>query len=165
MADDAPLRLVILMGLQGSGKTTFFHRQFGPDYAHISMDLLRNNRHPARRQLHLLREALAEGRSAAVDNTNSTASERAPLIALGHEVGAQVIGYYFPPDVSASLARNRMREGKARVPDVAIFATRKRLQAPSYAEGFDELYLVHTKPEGVFDVHPVTRGEGSSESR
>lgn len=152
-------QVVILMGLQGAGKTTFFRRQFGPEYAHISMDLLRNNRHPSRRQLYLLGEALEAGRSAVVDNTNATLAEREPLIALAHEFGARVTGYFFPPDVSGSLARNRAREGKARVPDVAIFATRKKLQPPTYAEGFDELYLVNPKPEGAFEVQPYTARE------
>jgi hypothetical protein len=34
-----------------------------------------------------------------------------------------------------SLGRNRGREGKARVPDVAILATAKRLVPPTLAEG------------------------------
>ena len=44
------------------------------------------------------------------------------------------------------LARNARREGKARVPDVAIFATAKMLVPPSREEGFDELYRV--RPDG-----------------
>ncbi len=153
------LTLVLLMGLQGSGKTTFFRRQFGADYAHISMDLLRNNRQPARRQLQLLREALDAGHSAVADNTNATVADRSALIALGHEFGAWVVGYYFDPDVRGSLERNRQRDGKARVPDVAIFATKKRLQPPTYAEGFDELYTVRIGPDGAFEVQPLRESE------
>jgi hypothetical protein len=40
------------------------------------------------------------------------------------------------------------------VPDVAIFATRKRLVPPSYAEGFDQLYAVHIADGGRFAVAP-----------
>jgi len=153
------LTLVILVGLQGSGKTTFFRRRFGEGYAHISMDLLRNNRHPARRQLDLLREALAAGRSAVADNTNATVADRATLIALGHEYAARVVGYSFEPDVRGSLERNLQRDGKGRVPDVAIFATRKRLQPPTYAEGFDELNSVRIVPDGAFEVQPLQESE------
>lgn len=153
--------LVILMGLQGAGKTTFFQRRFGEGYTHISMDRLRNNRHPAQQQLHLLREALAEGRSAVVDNTNPTVAERAPLIALGREFAARIVGYFFEPHVAGSLARNRQREGKARVPDVAIFATRKRMQPPTYAEGFDQLYTVRIDPDGEFVVQPLSESEAT----
>jgi predicted kinase len=155
------LTVVILVGLQGSGKTTFFHRHLGESYAHISMDLLRNNRLPARRQLDLLRAALASGRSAGADNTNPTVADRAALIALAREYGARVDGYYFDPDVRGSLERNRGRDGKGRVPDAAIFATRKRLQPPTYAEGFDELYRVRIGPEGVFEIQPIEQSEAA----
>jgi predicted kinase len=159
MISGKPLTLVILVGLQGAGKTTFFRRHFDEGYSHISMDLLRNNRHPARRQLELLREALAAGRSAVVDNTNPTVADRAALIALGRECGARVVGYSFDPDVRGSLARNRERDGKGRVPDVAIFATRKRLQRPTYAEDFDELHAVRIGPDGTFEVLPLQEAE------
>lgn len=55
------------------------------------------------------------------------------------------------------MERNRARDGKARVPDVALFATRKRLVPPSYAEGFDRLYSVRIAPGGEdgFEVREI----------
>lgn len=162
-----PLTLIIVMGLQGAGKTTFAQRHVAEGYARISMDLLRNSHHPTQRQLLLLREALAAGDSVVVDNTNATAADRAPLIALGREFGARIVGYFFEPDVRGSLERNRRREGKARVPEVAIFATKKKLQAPSFAEGFDERYAVRIRPDGEFTVQPLIEsetGDGQSSS-
>ncbi len=47
--------------------------------------------------------------------------------------------------------RNEMREGKARVPDVAIYATAKKLVAPSIEEGFDELLCVRLN-DSTFEV-------------
>jgi len=143
----AGMELVILSGLQASGKSTFAAERFAVTHAHVSKDRLRNNAKPERRQRQLVAEALAAGRSVVVDNTNPTAEDRAPLIALGHEHGARVVGYYFTSSVKGSLARNARREGRARVPDVAIFATRKRLAPPSYAEGFDALYAVRIMDE------------------
>ena len=55
--------------------------------------------------------------------------------------------------MSDSLERNREREGRARVPDVAIYATRKKLAPPSYAEGFDMLYVVRIAGHGAFEVY------------
>jgi hypothetical protein len=49
------------------------------------------------------------------------------------------------------LLRNEMREGKARVPDVAIYATAKKLVAPSVTEGFDELRCVRPN-DSTFEV-------------
>lgn len=151
------MELILFIGLQAAGKSTFYRAYFAPSsaYAYVSKDRLRNNPKPERRQRALLTEALAAGRSAVVDNTNPSEADRAPLIALGKEHGAIVSGYFFAPAVGASLERNRQREGKARVPDVAIFATRKRLVPPTYAEGFDHLYTVSIPEPGVFLVRKL----------
>jgi predicted kinase len=156
------LTLIILIGLQGAGKSTFCEQRFAETHEHISMDRLRNNPRPARRQLVLLEAALQAGRSLVVDNTNPTTADRAPLIALGRQFGARIVGYYFEPDVKGSLARNQQREGKTRVPDVAIFATRKKLQTPTYDEGFDELHVVRISQEGEFEVRRMV-DEGASD--
>lgn len=136
------MEIVILVGLQGAGKTTFAETFFASTHAYVSKDRMRNNRNPERRQRQLVEEALAEGRSVVVDNTNATAAARAPLIALARAHGARVVGYFFDTPVADCVARNRSRPGKGRVPDVAIYATAKRLQQPSQAEGFDELLAI-----------------------
>jgi predicted kinase len=146
------MELILLIGLQAAGKTTFYRQRLADGSVHISMDLLRNNPHPARRQAQLIEQTLQEGGSVVLDNTNPTAEVRAPLIALGKQYGYTIIGYYFPPDVAASLKRNAGREGKAKVPPVAIYATRKKLQPPSYAEGFDVLYTVEAIENRTFQV-------------
>ena len=47
------------------------------------------------------------------------------------------------------IARNALREGKARVPNTAIAATSNKLEIPSYEEGFDELYFVKNDGESM----------------
>ena len=86
-----------------------------------------------------------------VDNTNPTGEERRPLVALGREHGARVVGYYFEAGVRGCIERNRGRRGKARVPDVAIYATAKKLVPPSRSEGFDELFRARIARDG-FEV-------------
>jgi predicted kinase len=136
------VELVVFVGLQASGKSTLFHERFARTHQHVSKDLFPNNRNKNRRQKHLLRAALSAGRSVVVDNTSPTPEDRRPVVWLGHEYGAKVLGYFFDASVSECLRRNEMREGKARVPDVAIYATAKKLVAPSIEEGFDELLCV-----------------------
>jgi hypothetical protein len=75
--------LVVLVGLPGAGKTTFFRERFGGSHVHISKDDLRGGAGPARRQIELLADALAGGRSAVADNTNASPAERAPLYRRG----------------------------------------------------------------------------------
>jgi len=146
------MEVVILMGLQASGKSTFFRTRFALTHTHVSKDLLRNNRKPARRQHQLIEEALQAGRSVVVDNTNATKEERESLIALGHCYGATVIGYYFEVQLRESLERNKSRQGKTRVPEIAVFTTLKRLVRPSFEEGFDQLFSVRPLGNQTFEV-------------
>ena len=136
------LELIIFVGLQGSGKTTWYHEHFAATHVHVSKDLMPNARNREMRQQQQIDAALAGGRSAVVDNTNPSRESRAPLIAIGRRHGARVIAVYFEVHVPTSLMRNRAREGKARVPDVAIFRTKKQLVPPSLDEGFDEVQIV-----------------------
>lgn len=151
--------MLIFIGLQASGKSTFYRAHFFATHAYVSKDLLRNNKRPARQQQQLVEDALRAGRSVVIDNTNPTREDRAPLIALGHHYGAQVIGYYFEPQVKRSIERNNLRTGKERVPPVAIFTTLKRFTPPLYKEGFDQLYSVLPKDNFEFEILPWREDE------
>lgn len=153
------MELVIMIGLQASGKTTFARSRFGETYRYVSKDLLKNNSKPARRQRQMIEEALQQGLSVVVDNTNPTVEERKELIDLGRLYHAEIIGYFFEVQVKQCLERNRPREGKARVPDIAIFATLKKLTRPSYAEGFTKLFYVYNKGDQSFEVSDWTEEE------
>ncbi|HKS23306.1 MAG TPA: ATP-binding protein [Thermoanaerobaculia bacterium] len=136
------LELIILIGLPGSGKSTYFRSHFASTHAHVSKDLMPNARRRDDRQERDIEAALTKGQSVVVDNTNPSREVRAPLIALGRRHGARIVAVYFETDVRTAIMRNRQREGKTRVPDVAIFATRKKLVAPTLEEGFDEVRVV-----------------------
>lgn len=138
--------LVVLVGLQASGKSTFCRAHFAATHVHVSKDLMKNARNREEKQRRLIDEALAAGRSVVVDNTNASADCRAPLIALGRARGARVIAIFFESTVRDAIARNHTREGKARVPDVALFTTAKKLVPPSIAEGFDEVRVIPAIP-------------------
>jgi predicted kinase len=150
--------VVIFVGLQASGKSSFFRERFAATHEHVSKDLFRNNRDRNRRQAQLIESALGRGSSVVVDNTNPTVGDRRPLIQLGREFGARVVGYYFDSTVRQCIGRNRRRTGKDRVPDVAIFATAKKLERPSYSEGFDELFRVRLANGSTFEVRTEPRG-------
>ena len=135
------MHLIILIGLQASGKSTFARASFA-DCITVSKDAMRNVRDKNRRQEALIRHAFDAGRSVVVDNTNPSPAVRAPLLALAREYGARIIGYYFISSIEDCLARNRHRAPPARVPDIALFTTRQQLSAPSFAEGFEEFYNV-----------------------
>jgi predicted kinase len=142
------MEAVILVGIQGSGKSTFYQRRFFQSHVRISLDLLKTRY----REEVFLSACLLAKQPFVVDNTNVLAAERARYIPPAREAGFRVVGYFFEPDVRAAIARNQQRSGRAVVPVKGILGTRKRLQVPELGEGFDGLYRVTIDAEGEFVV-------------
>jgi predicted kinase len=156
------VELVVLVGLQASGKSTFWERCLRDGHVRVSKDLFpRSARHKQARQMRLVEEALAAGRSVTVDNTNPSPEEWRPLVAAARAHGAAVTAYWFPPDLAGTLRRNAGRTGRARVPDVGIHATLRRLRRPTPADGFDAVYDVRFDGRGGFEVRPADGSPGS----
>lgn len=152
-SDERP-ELAIFIGLQASGKSSFYRRCLEGSHAHVSKDRMRQGGSKQQRMLRQVDRHLGAGRSVAVDNTNVTRADRAALIAAAQAHEARVVGYYFSSRLADCLPRNAARLGEARVPDVALFATAKRLERPSLDEGFAALYLVRITPGQAFEVLP-----------
>jgi predicted kinase len=144
--------LVVLVGLQASGKSTFAASRFAGTHTMVSKDQMRSARHKEARQRREVAAALSAGRDVVVDNTNPGPEQWTPLIELAREHGARPVAYYFPPHPSACLARNAARTGPARVPKVGVLATLKALRRPSRAAGFDAVYVVELAGAGRFTV-------------
>lgn len=147
------MELVVLVGLQGAGKSTFVAQRFAATHTVVSKDRMRSARSKTRRQARELEAALSAGASVVVDNTNATAADRAAVLEIGRRHGARAIACWFDEPPEDCLRRNRAREGDARVPDVGVFATIARLTKPTLAEGFAEIWRVRITPEG-FEVTP-----------
>ena len=141
--------MVILVGIQAAGKTTFFRERFFDTHVRISLDLVKTRD----RERHLIAACLAVGQPFVIDNTNTLASERAPYLAAAKQAGFRSIGYFFKTELRASIARNNKRQpGKIPVP--AIIRSHKRLEPPTADEGFDELYTVTLDAENRRTVEP-----------
>ncbi|AKJ27378.1 ATP-binding protein [Caldimonas brevitalea] len=140
------MQAVLLIGIQGSGKSTFYRERFFDTHVRISLDLLRT-RHREQRMLEL---CLAIAQPFVVDKTNVTVTERARYISAARAAGFRVAGYFFEPEPQACYERNQRRAQP--VPAAGVFGTLKRLERPSMSEGYDELYRVSLRPEGGFEV-------------
>lgn len=145
--------MIIFIGIQASGKTTFYHEQFA-QHAHISLDVL----HTRNKERIAMEECFALGKSMVIDNTNPTVADRSGYISRAKENGYSVIGYFFRSRISDCVERNEKREGKAKVPRTAIAATSNKLEMPGYAEGFDKLYYVYME-NGRMIVEDWKEGE------
>ena len=135
--------MVIMIGIQGSGKSTFYHKYLANSYVRINLDTLKT-RH---REELLISECIKDGKSFAIDNTNPTRADRQRYIPLAQYAGYKVIGYFMESKLKTCIERNNQRTGTARIPATAIAATSNKLQMPSYDEGFDEIYFVKNDGE------------------
>lgn len=142
------MQVVILMGIQGSGKSTFYRKRFSDTHVRINLDMLRT-RH---RERTLFEACLACDQHVVIDNTNPTAADRARYIGPAKVVGAEITGYYFSSRVSEAMRRNVEREAAQRVPEKAILGTAGRFELPALSEGFEALFYVTCKGPGEFSV-------------
>ena len=138
------MEAVILMGIPGSGKSSFAKERFFHSHVRISLDQLKT-RH---REHRLLEFCLTTEQRFVVDNTNPAQLERAAYIDAAKRHRFQVIGYYFQSSVADCLRRNAQRADLERVPEVAILAIASKFELPHRGEGFDQLFYVRLAEAG-----------------
>lgn len=139
---------IIFVGIQASGKSTFYEKQLKPlGFFQISMDLI----HSRRREQELLDQCILDGSPLVIDNTNPTREDRQRYLPKLKAAGYCVQCYFFKSRVRDCIRRNEERGEK--VPPQAIAATSNKLVLPSRKEGFDEIFFVQIAPEG-FDISP-----------
>ena len=144
------MEAVIISGPQGAGTSTYCRLHYWDTHVRINYDMLRT-RH---RELLLLNACLAAKQPFVVDATNPLPENRARYILPSRAAGFRIIGLEFRVIADLALARNATREGKARVPDKAVWATLKKMQPLAYSEGFDEIWLT-VGNDSEFTLLPV----------
>lgn len=136
------MEAIIFVGLQASGKSSFYRERFFSTHVRISLDLLRT-RHREQRMLSL---CLETQQPFVIDNTNPTSDDRRRYIEAAQAAGFVIVGYYFSGRIAECLLRNQQRARP--VPDVGLLATARRLQIPSMSEGFNSLNYVRLEASG-----------------
>ncbi len=142
------MEAVIFIGIQATGKSTFYRERFGDSHIRLNLDMLKT-RH---RENILLNACLKAKQPFVVDNTNPSVEDRKKYIQSARSNRFKIIGYYFQSKLRDSILRNKARNGNALVPERAIGGTSSRLQLPSRDEGFDELYYVAIAGDNSFSV-------------
>ncbi len=144
------MEAVVFIGIQGSGKTTFYLKRFFETHIRISLDML----HTRNRERILFAACLAAKQPFVIDNTNVLAAERALYIPAAKKAGFRVVGYVFLMPLRAAIARNAARADKKPIPIAGVIAKYKRLQPPTPDEGFDDLFSITLTAGNEFVVTP-----------
>lgn len=143
------MRIVVLVGLPGSGKSAWLERM---GVGGLSSDAIRRlladdetdqtiHDRVFQTLRHLLQQRLAIGRPVTyIDATNLTPEERRPYIEIGKSYGCQIEAVFF--DAPFEVCRERNVRRHRVVPGDALEKMAAKLVAPSAEEGFDRVTAV-----------------------
>jgi predicted kinase len=132
------MEAIILIGIQASGKSTFYKEKFFNTHLRISNDLLKTKN----REELLLEYCKQTKMSFVIDNTNVTKDIRRKYITSLNDIKIPIIGYYFKTNLEQSLQWNDKRVGKEHISRVGILGTYNKIEIPSLDEGFTGLFYV-----------------------
>jgi predicted kinase len=142
------MRIVVLVGLPGSGKSSYLERL---GVTGLSSDALRVlladdatdqtiHEHVFQTMRYLLRQRLAIGRPVTyIDATNLRPEERRPYIGIGQSYGCDMEAVFFDVPLEICRARNAARHRI--VPEDALLKMAAKLVPPTTAEGFDRVVV------------------------
>lgn len=140
--------VILFVGFPASGKTTFYKRYFEPNgYVHVNRDTLKT---PAK-CLAACKEALENGKSVVVDNTNPDKNSRSTYIEAAQEYGVPIRCFRFKVDEDLAKHLNVYRENKTlgehkHVPRVGYAVFKKNFTEPKRSEGFSEVKEIDFVP-------------------
>jgi len=135
---------VIFVGVQASGKSSFYQERFANTHMRINLDMLKT-RH---REQQFLEACLRTRQPLVIDNTNPTILERQVYVQTAKAAQFRVVGYYFRSSIEECKSRNEQRSSAQKVPLNGLLGTYGRLELPRLDEGFDALFYVTLSVSG-----------------
>ncbi|OAD78705.1 hypothetical protein PHYBLDRAFT_107877, partial [Phycomyces blakesleeanus NRRL 1555(-)] len=136
--------VVVFVGCPASGKSRFAKKYLVPKgYIYVNQDTLKTRN----KCVAVAKEAIEEGKSVVIDNTNPEASTRALYIRLAKNAGVSVHCLYFTADEHLSRHNNYYRalnppHDREVLGDIVFRTYKAKLQEPKESEGFDTIHKI-----------------------
>ena len=153
-------KLYVMIGVPGSGKSTFIKNRKKEEAIYVSRDRIRfeylkvgepyfsHEKQVFKEFLFEISEALKAGRDVYADATHLNRVSRAKLI-HGLDVplnDIEIIAVYIRESLGTCLTQNAMRQGRSFVPEAQIRQMYSNLEAPTMQEGFSRILTYSNSP-------------------
>ena len=148
-------KLIIMVGIPGSGKSTFAQHYIkdanNMSTVWVSRDEVRyslisgTDEYFAKEKdvfklfVKKINTALAEGKDVIADATHINAQSRKKLLSSITVPDIQIEACVMEASLQECLANNEKREGMARVPKAAILRMYRQFEYPTFSEGFSSI--------------------------
>lgn len=152
-------KLYLMMGTPGAGKSTYAKKYLSNGITYISRDEIRysmvkpNEKYFSKEKqvyqefINQINNALLKNEDVCADQTSLDRASRAKLIRQLYPKPTEIIVIWINPPLETILKQNAYRTGRERVPEDRVIEMFNRMQAPSYIEGFSEIYVVDGSEE------------------
>uniref|UniRef100_A0A8C5WF91 Polynucleotide kinase 3'-phosphatase n=1 Tax=Leptobrachium leishanense TaxID=445787 RepID=A0A8C5WF91_9ANUR len=139
--------VVVTVGFPAAGKSTFIKENLvSKGYVYANRDTLGT----WQKCVAACEEALRNGKSIVIDNTNPDVESRGRYISCAQKAAVPVRCFEFTATVDVAKHNNRFREmtqkGHVSVNDMIINSYKSKFVAPSLKEGFSEILKIHFVP-------------------
>ncbi|XP_063798503.1 bifunctional polynucleotide phosphatase/kinase isoform X2 [Pseudophryne corroboree] len=139
--------VVVAVGYPGAGKSSFVKEHLVPKgYVFANRDTLGT----WQKCVAACEEALQNGKSIVIDNTNPDVESRSRYISCAQKAGVPARCFLFTATIEVAKHNNRFREmtskGHVSVNDMVINSYKSKFVAPSLNEGFSEILKINFVP-------------------
>ncbi len=164
-------KLYIMMGIPGSGKSTWCEENISNKDSYVSRDRVRfgllkagdnyfsKENEVYKEFINIIDKKLMTYNEVYVDQTSLNSGARRKLIRSLQIKPDEIHVIWLKTPLQKSLLQNAKRKGLERVPDHSIIQMYGRLERPTWSEGIKYLHIIENNKETIVDLEEEANKE------